>query len=156
MQEQVRLCLRGLALGIGAHEEGWTVVLGNCVALQDQRWVWAPSDSARERLPGEGYGGMFEIAETRIDPAFTFTASTATENDAFDVLYRYDYLARPAKAGSFNGSPRNAKEVSADFKTFTVKVRPVHLLWQTTPLWRRRLSSLSPRFCIHLQAHFRS
>ena len=40
----------------------------------------------------------FEIAETGFDPAqiSDYYSRTATEN-IFDALYRYDYLARPAK-----------------------------------------------------------
>ena len=40
----------------------------------------------------------FEIAETGFDPAqiTDYYSRTATEN-MFDALYRYDYLARPAK-----------------------------------------------------------
>ena len=64
-----------------------------------------------------------EIAETGFDPAQISDAysRTATEN-MFDALYRYDYLARPAKVvpNVAQGMP----VISADFKTFTVKVKP--------------------------------
>jgi ABC-type transport system substrate-binding protein len=65
----------------------------------------------------------FEIAETGFDPAqiSDYYSRTATEN-MFDALYRYDYLARPAKVvpNVAQGMP----VISEDFKTFTVKVRP--------------------------------
>lgn len=65
----------------------------------------------------------FEIAETGFDPAQISDAysRTVTEN-VFDALYRYDYLARPAKVvpNVAQGMPI----ASDDFKTFTVKVRP--------------------------------
>jgi ABC-type transport system substrate-binding protein len=65
----------------------------------------------------------FEIAETGFDPAqiSDYYSSTATEN-MFDALYRYDYLARPAKVvpNVADGMP----VISDDFRTFTVKVKP--------------------------------
>ena len=65
----------------------------------------------------------FEIAETGFDPAqiSDYYSRTATEN-MFDALYRYDYLARPAKVipNVAHGMP----VISDDFKTFTVKVKP--------------------------------
>ncbi len=65
----------------------------------------------------------FEIAETGFDPAqlSDYYSRTATEN-MFDALYRYDYLARPAKVvpNVAQGMP----VISDDFKTFTVKVKP--------------------------------
>ena len=80
---------------------------------------------------------MFETLRDRFGSSANFRSLPRPRHreHAFDVLYRYDYLARPAKVVP-NGSPRNAKEVSADFKTFTVS-QARHLLWQTTPLWRR-------------------
>jgi ABC-type transport system substrate-binding protein len=65
----------------------------------------------------------FEIAETGFDPAqiTDYYSRTATEN-MFDALYRYDYLARPAKVipNVADGMP----VIADDFKTFTVKVKP--------------------------------
>ena len=65
----------------------------------------------------------FEIAETGFDPAqiSDYYSSTVTEN-IFDALYRYDYLARPAKVvpNVAQGMP----VITDDFRTFTVKVKP--------------------------------
>lgn len=65
----------------------------------------------------------FEIAETGFDPAqiSDYYSRTATEN-IFDALYRYDYLARPAKVvpNVAAGMP----VITDNFKTFTVKVKP--------------------------------
>jgi len=79
----------------------------------------APSKTQAEKV----LRYAFEIAETGFDPAqiSDYYSSTATEN-MFDALYRYDYLARPAKVvpNVADGMP----VISDDFKTFTVKVRP--------------------------------
>ncbi len=65
----------------------------------------------------------FEIAETGFDPAqiSDYYSRTVTEN-VFDALYRYDYLARPAKVvpNLADGMP----VISDDFRTITVKVKP--------------------------------
>ena len=62
----------------------------------------------------------FEIAETGFDPAqiSDFYSRTATEN-MFDALYRYDYLARPAKV--LPNVAQGMPAISEDFKTFTIK-----------------------------------
>lgn len=88
----------------------WTLV--SAVSLQAQT------------VPGEKVlRYAFEIAETGFDPAqiSDFYSATVTEN-IFDALYRYDYLARPAKVvpGLAQGMP----VISDDFKTYTIKVRP--------------------------------
>jgi ABC-type transport system substrate-binding protein len=65
----------------------------------------------------------FEIAETGFDPAqiSDIYSRTVTEN-IFDALYRYDYLARPAKVvpNVADGMP----VIADNFKTFTVKIKP--------------------------------
>ncbi len=65
----------------------------------------------------------FEIAETGFDPPqlSDYYSRTVTEN-IFDALYRYDYLARPAKVvpNLAQGMP----VVSDDFKNYTVKLKP--------------------------------
>ncbi len=65
----------------------------------------------------------FEIAETGFDPAqiSDFYSRTATEN-MFDSLYRYDYLARPAKV--VPSVAQSMPVIADDFKTFTIKVKP--------------------------------
>ena len=65
----------------------------------------------------------YRTAETGFDPAKVYDVySLAVTGHIFDALYGYDHLARPAKI-----KPRLAAgmpEVSADFKTWTVKLRP--------------------------------
>jgi ABC-type transport system substrate-binding protein len=65
----------------------------------------------------------FRTAETSFDPAkINDIYSIAVTGHIFEALFAYDHLARPAKI-----VPRLAAampEVSSDFKTWTVKVRP--------------------------------
>ena len=65
----------------------------------------------------------FPVAETGFDPARVNDLYSRTVNaHLYDGLYRYDYLARPFKV-----VPNVAVEmpqVSEDFKTWTVKLRP--------------------------------
>jgi ABC-type transport system substrate-binding protein len=64
----------------------------------------------------------FPVAETGFDPAqLNDLYSRIITANIFESLYGYDYLARPAKIKPLlaEGMP----EISADFKTFTVKLR---------------------------------
>lgn len=65
----------------------------------------------------------FPIAETGFDPAQVSDLYSRIINaNIFDALYGYDYLARPIKV-----KPNLAAalpEISADFKTFIVKIKP--------------------------------
>lgn len=65
----------------------------------------------------------FQIAETGFDPAQISDLYSSTVNAGiFDALYTYDYLARPTKV-----KPNLAvsmPEISADFTTYTVKLKP--------------------------------
>jgi ABC-type transport system substrate-binding protein len=64
----------------------------------------------------------FRVAESSFDPAaITDSYSRTVTPHIFEGLYRYDHLARPPKIKPLlaDGMP----EVSADFKTWTVKVR---------------------------------
>ncbi len=65
----------------------------------------------------------FPIAETGFDPAQVSDLYSRIINaNIFDALYGYDYLARPIKV-----KPNLAAalpEVSADFKTFIIKIKP--------------------------------
>lgn len=78
---------------------------------------------AQTNAPEKVLRYAFEIAETGFDPAqiSDYYSRTATEN-MFDALYRYDYLARPAKVvpNVADGMP----VITDDFRTFTVKVKP--------------------------------
>ena len=65
----------------------------------------------------------FEIAETALDPAKVQDLYSRTLTcQIFEALYHYDHLARPVKIvpATADGMP----EVSADFKVWTVKVKP--------------------------------
>ncbi|HEX6363550.1 MAG TPA: ABC transporter substrate-binding protein, partial [Albitalea sp.] len=65
----------------------------------------------------------FRVAETGFDPAqIADLYSRTVTPHIFEALYHYDHLARPAKI-----KPHTAEgmpEVSADFRTWTVRVRP--------------------------------
>ena len=64
----------------------------------------------------------FPVAETGFDPAqLNDLYSRIITANIFEALYGYDYLARPAKVKPVlaDGMP----ETSADFRTFTVKMR---------------------------------
>ncbi len=65
----------------------------------------------------------FEIAETSFDPQKVSDVYSSIVNNAmFDTPLRYDHLARPAKLipNTLTGMP----EVSADYRTFTLRVKP--------------------------------
>ena len=65
----------------------------------------------------------FRIAETGFDPVrLSDIYSRTITSHIFESLYTYDPLARPTRIVPLvaAGEP----EVSADFKTFTIKVRP--------------------------------
>jgi len=65
----------------------------------------------------------FRIAETGFDPAkLSDLYSRIITPHMFEGLYTYDYLARPAKIKPLTAA--GMPEISADFKVFTVKVRP--------------------------------
>ncbi len=65
----------------------------------------------------------FEVAETSLDPArISDLYSRTITPHIFEGLYRYDHLARPVKFKPLtaDGMP----QVSADFRVWTVKVKP--------------------------------
>ncbi len=65
----------------------------------------------------------FRVAETGFDPAkINDLYSRTITPHIFEALYEYDYLARPVKVKPLiaEGMP----EVSADYRTWTVKIRP--------------------------------
>ncbi len=65
----------------------------------------------------------FRIAETGFDPAqISDLYSRIITANIFEALYGYDYLARPAKVIPVIAA--GMPEVSEDFKTYTVKLRP--------------------------------
>jgi ABC-type transport system substrate-binding protein len=65
----------------------------------------------------------FEIAETGFDPAqISDTYSRTITPHIFEALYAYDYLARPVKIRPLTAAA--LPEVSADYRTWTIRLRP--------------------------------
>ncbi len=85
----------------------------------------APRGAARRpgAAPPKVLRYAFRVAETGFDPAQVndLYSRTVTPH-IFEGLYGYDHLARPAKIKPLtaDGMP----EVSADFRTWTVRVQP--------------------------------
>ena len=65
----------------------------------------------------------YQSAESKLDPqAESDSASSAINNEIFESLLQYDYLARPAKL-----RPRTAvalPEISADGTVYTIRIKP--------------------------------
>jgi len=65
----------------------------------------------------------FSSAETGFDPSqLTDIYSRTVTANIFEALYRYDHLARPVRLLPLVAA--GAAEISPDFKTFTVRIRP--------------------------------
>ena len=65
----------------------------------------------------------FPVAETNFDPAqISDLYSNTITGHIFESLLTYDYLARPAKLKPLTAAAM--PEVSSDFKTYTVRIRP--------------------------------
>ena len=65
----------------------------------------------------------FPVAETGFDPAkINDTYSRTITPHIFEGLYQYDHLARPAKIKPLTAAAM--PEVSADFRTWTIKLQP--------------------------------
>ena len=63
------------------------------------------------------------IAETGFDPAqISDLYSRTLAANMFDALYEYEFLARPVRLRANTAAAM--PEASADFKTFTVRLRP--------------------------------
>jgi ABC-type transport system substrate-binding protein len=88
--------------------------------------AWAAGSWAQAPVNGEPLKVLrlaYRTAETSFDPAkINDIYSLAVTSHIFEALYAYDHLARPAKIRPklAAGEP----EPSADFKTWTIKVRP--------------------------------
>ncbi len=82
----------------------------------------APAAAAADAAPKVLRYAM-RVAETGFDPAqITDLYSATLVANMFDALYEYEFLARPVRL-----RPNTAAalpEVSADFKTFTIRVKP--------------------------------
>ena len=81
---------------------------------------------AAQAPPGNGKKVLryaFEVAETGFDPvSLSDLYSRIVTSHLYEPLYHYDYLARPykIKPSTASGMP----EVSEDFRTWTVRLRP--------------------------------
>jgi ABC-type transport system substrate-binding protein len=65
----------------------------------------------------------FQVAETGFDPArINDTYSRLITGHIFEALYGYDHLARPARIVPLTAAAM--PEVSADFRTWTIRLRP--------------------------------
>ncbi len=95
------------------------VMVGLSYAQAQSKSPDKPANSANEKV----LRYAFPIAETGFDPAQVSDLYSRIINaNIFDALYGYDYLARPIKV-----KPNLAAalpEISADFKTFIVKIKP--------------------------------
>ncbi|WP_271007886.1 ABC transporter substrate-binding protein [Paucibacter sp. B51] len=79
----------------------------------------APEEPAARKV----FRYAFLVAETGFDPAqISDTYSLTVTPHIFEALYSYDYLARPVKAKPLTAAAM--PEVSADFKTWTIKIQP--------------------------------
>jgi len=92
------------------------VAVACCIAL-------APASAADRAVAGKVIHAVFPVAETGFDPqAAGDFYSNHVNRVIFDPLFRYDYFARP-----YLVQPNTAvalPEISADGKTWTIKVRP--------------------------------
>jgi ABC-type transport system substrate-binding protein len=99
----------------------WALATSLCLALGAAHPATAPA--ANEPAKTEKvFRYAFPIAETGFDPAqLSDLYSRIVTANIFDSLYSYDYLARPTKIIPMlaDGMP----QVSADFRTYTVKLR---------------------------------
>ncbi len=104
------LALPGLAGGVGAQ--------GAPAAAAGQRVL--PNHAAQ---PAKVLRYAFQIAETGFDPAqINDNYSRTITAHIFEALYTYDHLARPARIVPLTAEA--LPEVSGDFRTWTIKLRP--------------------------------
>ena len=102
------------------HIKNWARAISLCLAIGAASY---PSSAQNPSPPAlKVFRYAFPIAETGFDPPqLSDLYSRIVTANIFDALYTYDYLARPAKV-----IPRLADgmpQVSADFRTYTVKLR---------------------------------
>jgi ABC-type transport system substrate-binding protein len=98
-------------------------LLAACTLGAASHAAWAQSGPASSSTPLKVLRYAFRVAETGFDPAqVNDLYSRVVTPHIFEGLYGYDHLARPSKI-----KPQTAvslPEVSADFKTWTVKIQP--------------------------------
>ncbi|HWH83002.1 MAG TPA: ABC transporter substrate-binding protein [Burkholderiaceae bacterium] len=84
---------------------------------------WAGAQPAPGAAPQKVLRYAMRIAETGFDPAqISDLYSSTMAGHVFDALYEYEFLARPARIRPSTATA--LPEASADFKTFTIRVRP--------------------------------
>ncbi len=112
-----------------------------------------PAHEATAASPPKVLRFMIEIAETGFDPSQTADIySHAIYENIFDAPLRFDYLARPIKVrpNTTTGLP----EVSADFRTFTIHVRP-GIFFADDPAFKGKKRELvAADFAFALRRHF--
>src|SRR5436190_6226995 len=105
------------------HRADLRLLLPMLAAFVSMPWVTPATLAAEAPAPAKVLRYSFRIAETGFDPAqVSDLYSRNITGNIFDSPYRYAFLARPVKMvpNTADGLP----EVSADFKTFTVRIRP--------------------------------
>jgi hypothetical protein len=75
---------------------------------------------------------VFPVAETGFDPVrLSDVYSVTVTGHIFEAPYEYDHLARPVKLR--RAWPRACPSQSADFRVWTVRLRPAPSLPTTRP-----------------------
>ena len=99
-------------------------LLGFCVAIPLAAIGQSTMSSLQDRPdPEKVLRYAFEVAETSFDPQkVSDVYSSIVNKGMFDPPLRYDHLARPAKL--VPNTLKEMPEVSADYKTYTLRVRP--------------------------------
>src|SRR5438132_9318111 len=99
------------------------VVAGAAAGALAPGLAWSANDAVGARPGAKVLRYAFEVAETSLDPAkVNDLYSRILTPHIYEGLYHYDHLARPIKLKPLtaDGMP----QPSADFRTWTVKVRP--------------------------------
>ena len=107
-----------------------TVCAGAALGAAVPPLAWAAGAPDAGAAPGvKVLRYAFEVAETSLDPAkINDLYSRTLTPHIYEALYAYDHLARPVKIKPLtaDGMPQH----SDDFRVWTVRVRPRHLLRQ--------------------------
>lgn len=103
----------------------WAPAISLCLALgllQQSAAQTVPPAAQPANQPEKVFRYAFPVAETGFDPAqVSDLYSRIITANLFDALYGYDYLARPAKV--IPVLAESLPEISADFRTYTVRLR---------------------------------
>ena len=100
-----------------------TVVAGAAAAGLVPPLTWGADDGVGTPVAPKVLRYAFEVAETSLDPVkINDLYSRALTPHIFEGLYTYDHLARPVKIKPLTALAM--PERSADFRVWTVKIRP--------------------------------